>query len=176
MEKIISLKKSLEGGQSIVLVCNKESPGEALLDLCESAKGKFKKICIVSANMPYFSLAEKLKGRKIDFSKFHFIDCISASSMKQIPAKQCEYISSPRALTELAIALNNLSSETDLVILDSFSGLVLHNNILLVLRFMNSITSKFRQNSLKSVCLVVGETKKETLADLSLFADRVLSF
>ncbi len=81
----------------------------------------------------------------------------------------------PKALTELAIALNNLPKDVDLVIIDSFSGLAFYNDIFLTYRFMNSITSKFRKKSLKSICLVVGETKQETIADLSLFSDRVVT-
>lgn len=169
-----AIKKLLTVNQNVVLVCKKKGPDETLIDLCGELKKSFKKICIVTVNKPFSFLAKKLDAKKIDYSKFYFIDCISATTMEQVPSKQCTYISSPKALTELAIVLNSLSKSVDLVIIDSFSGLAFHNDLFLTYRFMNSITSRFRKNSLKSICLVIGETKKETIADISLFADKIL--
>lgn len=169
------LKSLFVKSQSTVVVCKKENPADVLVKLCESMKKKYKKICVVTINKPYSLLIKKFNERKVDYSKFYFIDCVSASMMEQIPSKQCTYISSPKALTELAINLNNLPKDVDLVILDNFSSLVFYNDPFLSLRFMNSVTSKFRKNSLNSICLVVGETKPEVLTDLSLFADKIIS-
>lgn len=170
----VDLKKVLKENQSIVLVCKKAGPEETVIDICSDLKKSFRKICVVTVNKPFSFWIKKFAENKIDSSKFHFIDCISASSMEQIPSKQCNYISSPTALTELAIVLNNLSKDTDLIILDSFSGLAYYNDSFLTFRFMNSITAKFRKNSLKSICLVVGETKKELISDMSLFSDKTI--
>jgi hypothetical protein len=118
---------------------------------------------------------KKFKENKVDSSKFYFIDCVSTSFMKQVASKQCTYITSPKALTELAIAVNNLPKDIDLVILDSFSGLAVYNSDILTLRFMNSITSRFRRTSIKSIYMAVGNIKPEMLADITLFADKVVN-
>lgn len=173
--ELSGLKRDIANNQSIVLICKNKGPEDAVFEICSDLKKSFKKICIVTVNKPFSFWVKKFGEKKIDYSKFYFIDCISASTMEQVPSKQCTYISSPKALTELAIALNSLSKEVDLIILDSFSGLVLHNDPFLTFRFMNSINAKFRRNSLKSLYLVVGETKKEVISDLSLFSDKIIS-
>lgn len=157
-----------------IVVSKTDTPENIMVDICKSAQKKFKHICIINANKPYSVLVEKFKKAKVDYSKFYFIDCVSASFMDKTSSKQSTYISSPSALTELAIALNNLPSETDLVILDSFSSLAFYNGYPMTLRFLNSITAKFRKNYLHAVYLVVGETKKEIIGDLSLFADDII--
>ena len=171
----VDLKKVLKENQSIVLVCKKAGPEETVIDICSDLKKSFRKICVVTVNKPFSFWIKKFAENKIDSSKFYFIDCISASTMEQIPSKQCTYVSSPKALTELAIALNSLPKEIDLVILDSFSGLVLHNDPFITFRFMNSVNAKLRKNSLKAIYLVVGETKEEVISDLSLFSDKIVS-
>lgn len=145
-----------------------------LVELCKISSKKFKKVCIVNVNKPYVRMVEKFKENKIDYSNYYFVDCISASFMNELPKTRSTYVSSPSALTELAIALNNIPSDIQFVVLDSFSGLAFYNGYPMALRFLNSITGRFREKGLKAVYLVVGETKKEILADLSLFADEIL--
>lgn len=169
-----NLIKTIEKNQTTIMVCKTISHEDALMSLCKSLKKKFKRTCIVNANTPYSTLIEKLKEKNIDYSKFYFVDCVSSSFLKQVRSNQCTFISSPHALTELAIALSNLPKEIDLVILDSFSGLAFYNDEQPTLRFLNSVTSRFRKKTLKAVYFVVGETKKEILADLSLFADNIV--
>lgn len=169
------LKDELKKSQSMVLICKSKSPEEVSIELCSDLKKNFKKICLVTVNKPLSYWLKKFKEEKVDSSGFYFVDCISTSTMEQIPSKQCTYISSPKALTELAIALNSLPKEVDLVILDSFTGLVFHNDPFVTFRFMNSINAKLRKNSLKAIYLVVGETKKEVISDLSLFSDKIVS-
>jgi hypothetical protein len=171
----VDLKKVLKENQSVVLVCKSDGPEETVLNICSDLKKSFKKICIVTVNKPCSFWIRKFVEKNIDSSKFYFVDCISASSMEQVPSKQCNYISSPKALTELAIALNGLPKDVELVILDSFSGLTYYNDPFITFRFMNSITARFRKNSLKSICLVVGEAKKELISDMSLFSDKTIT-
>jgi len=169
------LNKILSKSPSVFVVCKKDGPDETLVKICGDLKKSFKKICVVTVNKPYSFLIKEFARKKINSSSFYFVDCISATNMEQVPSKQCTYISSPKALTELAIALNNLSKDVDLVVIDSFSGLAFHNELFFTYRFVNSIISKFRKKSIKSICLVVGETKKEILADISLFADKIIA-
>lgn len=173
---LMDIAKILNKDQNVVLICKKKSPEETLLDICASLKNRSKRICVVTVNKPVSFLIKKFEEKKINYSNVYFIDCISSSLMNQFPSSQCVYVSSPKALTELAIALNRLPKDIDLVILDSFSGLAFYNDIFLTYRFMNSIISKFRKKSLKSICLVVGETKQETISDLSLFSDKTIKY
>lgn len=159
---------------STVLLCKSKNTNEALVDLCKSSSKKFKRICIVSVNKPFTSLIKTLHEKKIDYSNFHFIDCISATFMQQIPSKQCTYISSPKALTELAIAIGGFIEDTDLIIFDNISGLFIHNGELMTLRFLNSIISRLSRTRIRGVYLLVGETKQELVADISLLVDKVV--
>jgi hypothetical protein len=171
---INSLTQKISKNNSSILICKTKSSEDVLIDLCKKSLKKFKRICIITINKPYSSLVKKFNEKKVDHNKFHFVDCISATFMQQINSKNCTYISSPKALTELAITINGLIDNTDLIILDNVSGLFIHNGELMTLRFLNSIISNLSRTKVNSVYLLMGDTKKETIANISLFADEVV--
>lgn len=173
--EVSKLISTLGKNQNLVLVCKNKTTDELTLELCKNSPKKFKNICVVTVNRPFPILLDKLKENKIDTTNFQFIDCISANYMEQIPSKQCTYISSPRALTELAITLGHMSRDVDLVIIDNISGLSFYNGEVLTLRFLNSLVIKFRKTNTKSIFLIISEANKDTLANLSLFADKIVS-
>ena len=88
-------------------------------------------------------------------------------------SKQCLYVSSPTALTELALAMGKLR-QTDLIILDNISSLLLYNKDAEVLKFLHGMMTKIRQTKTKAVYSILKESKKEFVADLTLFADAVI--
>lgn len=170
----LKIRNILNKEQTLVLVCKSKASENLLFDLCRDASKKSKNICVITVNQTYSSIIEKFRQKKINSSRFQFVDCISAKYMSQVPSKQCTYISSPRALTEMAIVLSQLAGKTDLMIFDNINSLFLYNGEVLTLRFLNSLAIRLRKTSTKAVCFLMGETKREMLADLSLFADKII--
>lgn len=173
--EVLKLISTLGKNKNLVLVCKNKKTENVTMELCKHSLKKFKKVCIVTSNRPYSDFLEYFKKNKIDVSRFRFIDCISANYMQKVPSPNCTYISSPRALTELSIELGRESIDADLVILDNVSSLSFYNGEVLTLRFLNSLTMKFRKIKTKSLFLITSGTNKETLANLGLFADKILA-
>jgi hypothetical protein len=170
----LKITKALNKDQNLVVLCKTKSSEGVMFDMCKDLSKKFNNVCIVTVNRPFSSLREKLNAENIDYSKFQFVDCISAKYMEQIPSKQCIYISSPRALTEMAITLTQMAKNLEVIIIDNINGLFLYNGEVLTLRFLNSLVIRLRKTNTKILYLLLGETSKDRLADLSLFADKVI--
>ena len=173
--EVSKLISTLGKNKNLVLVCKNKKTEKVTMELCKHSLKKFKNVCVVTVNRPYSDFLEYFKKNKIDASRFKFIDCISANYLQKVPSSKCTYISSPRALTELAIELGRESVEMDLVILDNVSNLSFYNGEVLSLRFLNSLTMKFRKIKTKSLFLISSAANKETLANLGLFADKVIA-
>jgi hypothetical protein len=175
LEKTKNIVSYLRENQNLLVVCKSKTPAEITKQICLDAPKNFKKIVVVSFNKSFADLIQKFENDKVDKKRLHFIDCISARYLYQIPSNQATYLSSPLALTELAILLADFLNESDLVVIDSISSLAVFNGFDMALRFINGLMLKIRKTNAKSICLFIPDSKKELLDDISLFADKVLT-
>jgi archaellum biogenesis ATPase FlaH len=151
-----------------------------MIGLHRTISKEFRKICVVTVHNPFPVLVRKFQEEGINCSNYRFIDCISAKNMAVKDSEQCIYISSPLALTELAIAMEKIRTthQMDLLILDNISSLLVYNNESAVLRFLHAMMTKLRRANVTTICPILEEEGKreEFMADLSLFADAVTKF
>ncbi len=173
MGKENSILSQLKKNQNVVLISSSRDHEKTMNGLHKTVSKKFKRICMITVNKSFSALIEKFQEQGIDYSNYYFIDCISEKNMIVSQSKQCLYVSSPTALTELALALGKLR-QVDLIILDNISSLLLYNKDAEVLKFLHSMMTKIRQTKTKAVYSILQESKKEFVADLTLFADAVI--
>jgi len=170
-----SILDQLNRNQNIVVICNSEYYEKTMIDLHKAVSKKFK-ICMITIHKSFPALIKKFKEQGIDYSNYCFIDCISVENSKVKDSEQCIYTPSPVALTELAIAVTKMRQmhKTDLIILDNISSMLIYNKEPTVLRFLNFMMAKVRKAETKAIYLILKESRKEIVADLTLFADAVI--
>ena len=159
----------------VFLVPNKKY--SAVLDnIVKTVSKSYKKICYVSLNKPYYTVLKTFSEAKLDTKNIFFIDCVSQKA-KQSKGINVSYVSSPKALTELNITINNVLSKqkTEIMVFDSLSTLLVYQQSLSIIKFVHSIISTLRNSNSKCVFLCLKEDiKTDLVKDISMFADKVV--
>jgi len=159
--------------KNIVFLCRKTNPVNFTIDFLKSLPSK-SRVLYVSVDKSFSILTDKLANEGINYSRWFFIDCISSSlMMTESSSRQCLYLTSPKSLVDLAVAIDDKMNESDVIIFDSVSGLLVYNGNVPSLQLLNTLMSKIRQTNLKAVYLLAHDTNKEVMEDLSLFADKL---
>jgi len=175
MNKENNILANLENSQNIVLLYNSKDNEKLMYDLHRAVSKKFKKICLVTIHQPFSTIIKKFEKEKIDSSNYCFIDCISAKNKKVKDTEQCLYIPSPSALTQLSLAITKVQEHNvDLIILDNISSLLVYNKEASILKFLHALTTKIRETKTKVIYSILKESRKEFIADLTLFSDAVI--
>lgn len=170
MKKISDVFKK---NQNVVFLCRNTNPIDFTVEFLKSIPAK-SKVLYVTVNKSCSVLTDKFKGEGIDYSKWSFIDCISSSLfMPGKPSIQCQHLSSPSALVDLAMAMDDKLDKVDFIVFDNISGLLVYNGFVPVLQLLNSLMSKVRRTKVKVAYLLFHDTSKEVMEDLALFADKV---
>ena len=101
--------------------------------------------------------------------------CISKKGPK---SNQMVYTQGPNALTELSLAISNLLKlkEIGIVIVDSISGLLIHNKDVTLVRFLHDLVNKTRKTSKKLVFIILSKDNKGAMASVPLFMDSIAEF
>jgi KaiC/GvpD/RAD55 family RecA-like ATPase len=139
------------------------------------AAGTFKKTCYITLNDPYESIVGKASAE--DIRKIFFIDCVTSTIKKPSPAKNVVFVSSPRSLTEISIALKKIiyGEKTDAVVFDSISALMVYEQQLPSLKFIHSLVLTLREGKQKALLIILKEdAKDELMKDLTMFVDRIV--
>ena len=162
--------------QNTVVICNSKNHERIMTELHKTVSKKFKKICMVTIHKPFPTLIKKFQEEKIDYSNYCFIDCISAENRMDDAIDQCIYISSPVALTELAVAIEKMIDRfgTDLIILDNISSLLIYNQESAVLRFLHHVMTRVRKTDMKAIYSILQEGRKGFMEEMTLFADTMI--
>ena len=119
-------------------------------------------------------MAEK---KKINLDRFFFVDCISQTLFNPEKEKSCRYISSPKSLTELSLALNEpLAQDKDIIFIDSLSTLAIYHSVAEIARFVNSISQKIKSSNHTSEILLIssGDKNKDLFSQCEILVDRVI--
>ena len=166
-----ALKKS---GIMIFLLHNRKYSDE-LNSVVSAAAKTGKKILFVSLSKPFATLADAFESKKIETKNIMFIDAVSGG-VKKPRGYRVSFVSSPKALTELSITINeSLGKETDIVIFDSLSVLLAYEDASTVTKFMHSLLSRMRERGKKCAILALSEdSENRALKDVSMFADSVI--
>jgi hypothetical protein len=134
-----------------------------------------KKLCYVTVNDPYESIEGKLGGS--DGSRLFFIDCVSSTVKTPASKDNVIFVSSPRALTEVSIAVKKAieSAKPDLMIFDSLSAMLIYEKSLGIMKFVHSLILTLRSAGLGTVFIILKEDVSEDLMkDLAMFVDKIV--
>jgi archaellum biogenesis ATPase FlaH len=170
---VVSIKADIEKNDIIVFTIPNKNYTDNTLKIVSALSSIHKKICYVSLNRPYNTIIKNFQDIKIDVKKFLFIDCVT-QKREEHPSVVC--VSSPRALTELNIAISKvLSTKVDSTVFDSLSTLLIYEQSSTVIKFAHSVITMFRNAGSKGIFTCLKEDiNSELIKDLSMFADKIV--
>jgi hypothetical protein len=134
----------------------------------------------VSVNRPYTDLIAQFKNSNISHENIFFTDCITKElGGKPVEADNCIYIDSPKALTDISIAMHQFIDHTPnhekFIYVDSISTLGIHNNANTMLKFVHYLTGKMRLWGIKGVMVALHEdSDRKLIGEVSQFCDKII--
>ena len=167
--------KLLKEGGVIVALVSKDKYSEAE-NLIAKESVAIQKTCYVSLNKPYNTLVAAFTKSGIDVKKMVFVDSASSGFGEPKDGLKVVQISSPKALTELNIAINKIidGEKIKQLVFDSLSTLLVYEQASTVIKFSHSVISKLRSAGVNAVFLALKEdVQNELIKDLSMFVDKV---
>jgi len=172
------INKNLQESQILLVLLPKSDYNDKITEISKEFTNICNKVCYISMSRPYRTIISSFKEGGVPLNKLFFIDTISkCSSDKGLESmKNCFYISSPSAFSELAIAYSKvLKSNFGGMIFDSVSTLNLYSKGNISLQLLHSLINKAREKNSKVVIIASEEDKKlEIIKNLYLFVDDVV--
>ncbi len=168
-------KEIKENDIVLFLISDKRYP-ESVKDIAAAAAKTFSKICYVSLNKPFDTLVSIFNKSGVDTDKIVFVDCVSGG-FKKTGGANVVFVSSPKALTEMDIAIKKALDKEKFqgLVFDSLSTLLVYEEPFTVIKFSHSVISKLRNAKAKGVFLTLkGDIKSELVKDLGMFVDKVV--
>jgi KaiC/GvpD/RAD55 family RecA-like ATPase len=172
-----SAKKAIQENDITLILVPNDKYSEKINDIAEISAKLGEKVLYVSANKPYPTLIKNFEKSKIDTNKFFFIDCVTKNAAGSEAGGRVTCVSSPKALTEMNIAMKKVleANKPGITVFDSLSTLLIYEDSSVVTRFVHSIISVFRSVGSKGVLISLkDEVKNELIKDLSMFVDKVI--
>ena len=173
VQKILDIKE----GEVIVVIIPDRTYGKDIIDLTSQLAKEYNNICYVGLNKPYNSLMKYFEDKKIDKSKFFFIDAITRHSKSVKDLKNCIFIKSVSALTDLNIAITKKleGRKFGILIFDSLSTMLIYHPASTVTKFAHSLIGMTRVYNCTVVftCLE-GDSKSALIKDLGMLVDKIM--
>jgi hypothetical protein len=113
--------KKLKRGKVYLSYIDKKNYNSHFFNILKSLKNK--KVCIVSLNKRSSDISSTLKSLRIPEKNFFFIDTVSLGTSGDTDMNNAIYVSAPKSLTELSIAITSALNTGifDALIFDSLS-------------------------------------------------------
>lgn len=172
------LEKELKGlpENFIVAISTKnENHFDVNKSLVKYLTGKGNTGVYVTANIPYLSLFKELQKEKINTKKMHFIDMIKDTGCGK---KNCICLQGPTDLTNLSIAISKFTEENPekkFLLLDSFSTLLIYNNLTDLVKFTHSLLTKLRLTGTIGVIVSLeDDLNKKIAGTITQFCDKLI--
>lgn len=173
--------KELGENEILLLIAPSDKIQEVILGVLKYYVDEDAYCTYVSVSKPAKTVQNILAKNKIKTDKIFFVDCITSSTIGE-DMERAENIvfCNPKSLTNISLilttALNSLPKDVmKVLVLDTFSTLLLYNEAMIVNRFMHSLTSKLREWNVKSVIFTLEEeTDKKIIAQLTQFCDKAV--
>lgn len=168
------LESELKENKVVLLSLGSKDYREGMNSISKFSVSKYKKVCYVTLNDPYESIAQKLGE---DAGKILFIDCVTSTTKTPEQKKGVMFVSSPRAFTEISISIKKAISDekVDFSIFDSISALMVYEKSMSVLKFIHSLVLTCREGEMKTCFVILKEdVDASMLKDLTMFVDKVV--
>jgi KaiC/GvpD/RAD55 family RecA-like ATPase len=162
--------------QKIILVV---SGGEYYNDMMSSMKQlSGKSVCYVTLNKTYSVLQEDFEKNGIDMSNIIIIDAISKTvKPAQEIVKNCVFVESPGALTELSIAIKKLLDyDFEYLIFDSLSSLLIYRDMPIIKRWVVSTMGNIKKSNTKAIFYTLNlEGQQDIIKEADALVDKIIS-
>jgi len=171
------ISKEIMDNQIVVFIIPNKEYADRLKEIVHAAIQVQKRICYVCLNKPCDTLIKNLEINEEDLKKFFFIDAITQSVKTPDEKDRVMYISSPRSLTELNVAISKVLEvgKIDCTIFDSLSTLLVYENAMTVTKFVHTIMAKLRTTTSKGIFTALKEdVTKNLMKDLNMFGDSIV--
>lgn len=172
----MGLLKEIESNQNLVLELERGYYKTGLANANRVASKKFKSICYIALSKPASAVSQDLRAEGIETGKYSFVDCVSKKAGHEKPPRNTVFISSPKALTELAIVLSKKlhNDGPEMLILDSISSMLVYNDELSVVKFLHFLMVAVKGTKAKAVYLIMrSDLARKVVREIELFADNI---
>ncbi len=154
----MDLKKEIAVNQGILIVLPNRRYNAIMLKIAKKVEKK--KVCYLTTSKAYDAILESFQKEKINPENFIFIDCITKTITEPKPAKNCLFVSSPQALTEMSLSINKcIQSSIPVILIDSLSTLSVYNSDNVLIRFVYDLINKVKASG--AVVLVLSAADKD---------------
>jgi len=169
----MNLLKEMTENEFLLMLINEEQYIEQLEKIVKAVEKSHTKICYVCLNKPYQDITNELKARKIDTSRFIFIDVLSSHYKKQEPCENCIFLQSPANLDELKDAIK---VGCNAIIMDTVSTLLVYQDASSIISFTHKLLTDGNKG-VKKIFIVLkedplSEESRMLVDDLNMFADK----
>ncbi len=172
----MEIEKEFLQNQKIILVVSNGDYYKRVLENLKKLSGK--SICYVTLNKTYNALREDFKKNNIDMKEIMIVDAISKTvKPTQKVEKNCFFVSSPGALTELAIAIKKfLAYEFEYLIFDSLNSLLIYRKTPIVKRWVSSIMGNIRESNTRAIFYTLNlDDQQDLIEEAKAFTDKVIN-
>jgi len=164
---------SIQKNKNTVISIN---PNEYLAtsnELMKQLTGQGKTLVINMTNS-IEALEKKIEEQGGNLENSSYICVSNNPNQKENP--RCEFITRQSDLTALGIRLNKSLSKNQnkFMIFDSVSTLLVYNDQVKTIKFLNFVMSKIRDSNTSAVYIVMKEDFKKIASSISLFADNII--
>ena len=131
---------------------------------------------IVTLNIPYVSLKERLAASGISTESLAFVDGITKHTHGNLePAENVLYLESLKDLVEISVSIDRgaelLEGKKTFLIFDSLTTLLVYNEPLAVEKFAHNLIGKMRSKSIASVFFIAAHANQTIIDSVAEFCD-----
>lgn len=163
--------------QIIVLIIPEDNYTERLVKVVKELSKLPTKLCYISLNRPYISLINIFQKAGLNTDNIYFIDAITRTAQLATKCTNCEFVSSPGALTELSVTISNImeTNQYRYIIFDSLSTLLVYESDNTIAKFVHFLMAKVRVAGCNAVFTCLKQDADSILVkDINMFADKVI--
>lgn len=175
----MDIQADLKNKKTLLIVMPPNQYQETIFDLLLQLNNNFNRIAYVSLNKLITPLRRSMEEKKIDLSKFYFIDAITKTAIPNPPTMEnCIFVPSPNDLTKLSIAVTKVlqTFDPDCIFFDSLSTLLIYEDITIISQFVHSLINKINAYGVRAVLTCLrGQKEEQLIKDLSLILDKVMT-
>jgi len=134
----------------------------------------------VTVNKPFSELIKNFQKEKINMKKVFIIDAVTPFELTDhVRTEEAVFLGSPKVLTNISITTTSAVEKLKtarMVIFDSISTLLIHNDFDKVEEFIHFITNKMKGLNVITIMILINElTDKKSISQLGAFADEIIN-
>lgn len=162
----------------LLVLTPSEMHRKILIDLIRQAERRYARVLHVSLNDSYDVLTAEFKKYSIPLDKFYFVDArTTMSKPDHPPEKNCVFVSSPDAITELKIAITKSleAHGPEITLFDSLSTLLSYLSDEIIAIWTHDVITKFREKGTAAVFLCLRRDEESYLVkDIAMYVDKII--